>query len=47
VITAVKPLARAKQMPVRADFDTRPAPLVTWLGITVILAVVFFFILFR
>ena len=46
VITALKPLARAKEMPVRADFDTRPAHLVTWLGIAVISAVVLFFILF-
>jgi len=47
VITAAKPLTRAREMPVRADFDTRPSSLVTWLGIAVICAVVLFFIVFH
>jgi solute:Na+ symporter, SSS family len=46
VITALRPLARPKEMPVREDFDTRPEPLVIGLGIMVILAVVAFFIIF-
>ena len=45
-ITAFKPLTRAKEMPVRAGFDTKPEPLVVGLGITVIMAVVAFFIIF-
>jgi SSS family solute:Na+ symporter len=46
IITAVKPLAEPKKMPVREDFDLRPSPLVVWLGGAVIAAVITFYIIF-
>ncbi len=36
VITKLKPLAEPKVMPVREEFDMRPAPSVVWLGALVI-----------
>jgi len=46
VITAVKPLAEPKDMPVREDFDLRPSPAVIWLGGAVIAAVITFYVIF-
>jgi SSS family solute:Na+ symporter len=46
VITAFKPLAEPKVMPIKADFDMRPTPSVLWLGGAVIAAVVAFYIIF-
>ena len=46
VITKVKPLAEPKPMPVRQDFDMRPAPSVLWLGGAVIAGVVAFYAVF-
>lgn len=46
IITAVKPLAEPKQMPVREDFDLKPSPLVVWLGGAVIAAVITFYVIF-
>ncbi len=36
IITKLKPLAEPKVMPVRQEFDMRPAPSVVWLGIILI-----------
>ena len=47
VITLAKPLREPKAMPVRADFDMRPSPLVVWLGGAVIAGVAAFFVVFR
>ena len=46
IITVVKPLKEPKEMPVRADIDMKPAPLVIWLGGAVIAGVIAFFIIF-
>jgi SSS family solute:Na+ symporter len=46
IITAVKPLAEPKKMPVREDFDLRPSPAVVWLGAAVIAGVITFYIVF-
>ena len=46
IITIVKPLKEPKVMPVKADFDMKPAPLIIWLGTAVIVAVIAFFIIF-
>ncbi len=46
IITAVKPLAEPKKMPVREDFDLRPSLAVVWLGGAVIAAVITFYIIF-
>ncbi len=46
IITAVKPLKEPKTMPVREDFDMRPAPQVLLLGGAVIAAVIAFYIVF-
>ncbi|MHC4213598.1 MAG: solute:sodium symporter family transporter [Planctomycetota bacterium] len=37
IITEVKPLSEPKVMPVREDFDMRPAKSVVWLGVLVII----------
>jgi len=46
VITVLRPLSEPKPMPVRRDFDMRPAPIVLWLGGAVIAAVIAFYIVF-
>lgn len=46
VITIRKPLTEPKQMPVRENFDMRPAPSVLLLGGAVIAAVIAFYIVF-
>lgn len=46
VITKARPLAEPKPMPVRQDFDMRPAPSVLWLGAAVIAGVVAFYVAF-
>lgn len=46
VITFVNPLPEPKKMPVRKEFDMRPAPLVKILGGTVILATIILYIIF-
>ena len=46
IITAIKPLAESRAMPVRRDFDLTPSPLVMWLGGMVIAGVVAFYFIF-
>ena len=46
IITIIKPLRKPKVMPVRADIDMKPPPLVIWLGGAVIAGVIAFFIVF-
>jgi SSS family solute:Na+ symporter len=46
VITILRPLREPKAMPVREDFDMRPAPSVLWLGGAVIAGVVAFYAVF-
>jgi len=46
LITVLRPLARPRPMPVRAEIDTRTAPIVWVLGGLVIAAVVAFYIVF-
>jgi len=46
LITLIKPLKKAKEMPVQENFDMRPAPSVVWLGSAVIAAVIVFYIVF-
>jgi SSS family solute:Na+ symporter len=46
VVTITKPLTEPKQMPVRQNFDMRPAPLVLLLGGLVIAAVIVFYLIF-
>ena len=45
-LTLYKPLLKPKPMPVKEDFDMRPAPSVVWLGGLVIAAVIVFYIIF-
>jgi len=46
IITAYRPLLVLKVMPVREEFDMKPAPSVLWLGGVVIAAVIAFYIIF-
>jgi len=46
-ITLIRPLEQPKRLPLREDFDMRPAPSVLWLGSLVIAAVAAFFYVFR
>jgi SSS family solute:Na+ symporter len=46
VITKIKPLAEPKVMPVREEFDMRPAPSVLWLGGVVIVATLALYVIF-
>ena len=46
IITKLKPLAEPKVMPVRKEFDMRPAPSVVWLGIIVIAITIALYIKF-
>jgi len=45
-ITILRPLSELKVMPVKQDFDLKPAPLVLWLSGAVIVSVVAFYIVF-
>jgi hypothetical protein len=47
LITAARPLAEPKPLPVRQEMDVRTSPMVYVCGAVVIAAVVAFFILFR
>jgi len=47
LVTAFRPLDKPKQIPVRADLDTRVDPITAFLGALVILAVILFFVIFR
>ncbi len=47
LITCIKPLAEPKVMPVREEFDMRPAPSVVWLGVIVIAVTIGLYIIFR
>jgi len=47
LITYMKPLAEPKVMPVREEFDMRPAPSVVWLGAIVIAVTIGLYIIFR
>ncbi len=46
IITKLKPLAEPKVMPVREEFDMRPAPSVVWLGAIVIAITIVLYIIF-
>ena len=46
VITCIRPLQQTRPMPVRAEMDTRTAPIVWVLGAVVIVAVITFYIIF-
>jgi len=46
VITKLKPLAEPKVMPVREEFDMRPAPSVVWLGGVVIVITLALYVIF-
>lgn len=46
IITYLKPLSTPKVMPVRKEFDMRPAPSVKWLGIAVILMTLVLYAIF-
>jgi SSS family solute:Na+ symporter len=46
LLTLIKPLKEPKTMPVRKEFDMKPAPQVVWLGITIIVLTVFLYIIF-
>ncbi|MHC4739533.1 MAG: solute:sodium symporter family transporter [Planctomycetota bacterium] len=46
LITFAKPLAEPKVMPVREDFDMKPAPSVVWLGAGVIAATLVLYVIF-
>ncbi|MHC4656778.1 MAG: sodium:solute symporter family transporter, partial [Planctomycetota bacterium] len=47
LITCIKPLSEPKVMPVREEFDMRPAPSVAWLGAIVIAVTIGLYIIFR
>ena len=46
IITKLKPLSEPKVMPVREEFDMRPAPSVLWLGGAVIIITIVLYIIF-
>ena len=46
LITCIKPLAEPKVMPVREEFDMKPAPSVLWLGAIVIAVTIGLYIIF-
>jgi SSS family solute:Na+ symporter len=46
VITKLKPLPEPKVMPVRKEFDMRPAPSVVWLGVLVIVITLALYVIF-
>ena len=46
VLSILKPLPEPRIMPVKKDFDMRPAPSVLWLGITVVVITIALYIKF-
>ena len=46
IMTKLKPLSEPKVMPVREEFDMRPAPSVLWLGGAVIIITIALYIIF-
>ncbi len=46
IITIIKPLPKPRTMPVRKEFDMRPAPSVVWLGAVVIIITICLYIIF-
>jgi SSS family solute:Na+ symporter len=46
VITLIKPLPQPKVMPVREGFDSRPSPIVAWLGALVIVSTLALYVIF-
>jgi SSS family solute:Na+ symporter len=46
IITRLKPLSEPKVMPVREEFDMRPAPSVVWLGVLVIVVTLALYAIF-
>jgi SSS family solute:Na+ symporter len=46
IITAYKPLAEPKKMPIREGFDASSSPIVLWLGAAVIAGVIAFYTVF-
>jgi SSS family solute:Na+ symporter len=46
VITKLKPLPEPRVMPVREEFDMRPAPSVVWLGALVIVITLALYVIF-
>ena len=46
VITKLKPLPEPRVMPVREEFDMRPAPSVVWLGVLVIVITLALYVIF-
>jgi SSS family solute:Na+ symporter len=47
IITIARPLSEPKKLPVREEFDMRPAPSVIWLGAAVIVVTIALYIIFR
>jgi SSS family solute:Na+ symporter len=46
VMTVFRPLSAPKTLPVREDFDARPAPAVIWLGAIVIALTLLLYVIF-
>ena len=46
IITALKPLAQPKELPVREDIDMTTSKSTVWLGLTVVAAVLLLYIVF-
>ena len=46
VITWLRPLEHARQMPINEDFDMTTSPVVRWIGITIILITVGLYVVF-
>jgi hypothetical protein len=45
-ITAVCPLARPKELPVKEGFSMTPAPSVAWVGASVVITVAVLYVIF-
>ncbi|MGH7598933.1 MAG: hypothetical protein ACREOI_21470 [bacterium] len=45
-LTLAKPLSTPATLPVREEFDMRPAPAVVWLGTTVIVLTLALYVIF-
>jgi SSS family solute:Na+ symporter len=46
IITLLKPLDKPVTMPERKEFDMQSTPVVKWLGVAVVVAVVMLYIIF-
>ncbi|HUW18498.1 MAG TPA: sodium/solute symporter [Sedimentisphaerales bacterium] len=46
IITLSKPMAHAKVLPIREEFDMRPTPAVAWLGVLVIIVTLALYVVF-